>query len=297
MIERTHLRIIREISRRGSLTAAAESLHLSQSALSHSIKKLEQQIGTAFWYKEGRKLQFTDAGRHLLEQAMRILPQLESTEETLQHYAAGEVGTLRIGMECHPCYKWILNRVSEFLEAWPKVDVDVKLAFQFGGMTALTNYDIDILVTPDPFKSQDTSFIPVFDYEQVAVVHPDHPFSKRAFLSPEDFLEETLFTYPVTPERLDIFTLFLLPNNCEPKIHKTADATEIMLQLVEAGRGIATLPLWLVEEYQTQFNVIPVRLGEDGIQKQIHLCRRKQENEQDLAAAFIELAQTHKHQD
>jgi LysR family transcriptional regulator for metE and metH len=290
MIERMHLRIIREVSKCGSLTAAADSLHLTQSALSHSIKKLENQIGTAIWQKEGRKIQFTQAGTYLLEQAERVLPQIESVDETLKSFAAGTLGTLKIGMECHPCYRWMLALVKQFLADCPGVDVDVKLAFQFGGMNALTNHEIDILVTPDPFKSPDTSFVPVFDYEQVAVLPPRHPLCKQAYIKPEDFLGETLYTYPVAPDRLDIFTMFLGPADCQPKTHKTADATEIMLQLVEAGRGIATLPGWLVEEYREQFHVVPLRLGSKGVHKKIHLGRRNHDSDNVLASEFITLA-------
>ena len=126
MIERSHLSIIREVERQGSLTAAAESLCLTQSALSHSMRKLEHLLGTEVWLREGRSLHLTQAGQYLLDLANRLLPQLERAEEQLQQYAIGHRGTLRIGMECHPCYEWLLRVVSPYLDAWPDVDVDVQ---------------------------------------------------------------------------------------------------------------------------------------------------------------------------
>ena len=104
MIERIHLAIIREVELQGSLTAAAEKLFLTQSALSHSIKKLELQLGTDIWLREGRSLRLTQAGQYMLAVANRLLPQLSLAEERLRQFAQGERGTLRIGMECHPCY-------------------------------------------------------------------------------------------------------------------------------------------------------------------------------------------------
>ena len=104
-LERIHLAIVREVQAQGSLTAAAEALCLTQSALSHSMKKLEQQLGTPIWLREGRSLRLTQAGQHLLALAQRVLPQLEQAEERLRQYARGEQGTLRIGMKCHPCYQ------------------------------------------------------------------------------------------------------------------------------------------------------------------------------------------------
>src|SRR5690554_5500032 len=131
MLERIHLSIIREVDRQGSLTAAARSLHLTQSALSHSIRKLEQNLGTPLWRREGRSLRLTQAGEYLLTVANRVLPQLEYATARIGEYAQGDCGTLRIGMECHPCYQWLLKVVAFFLRQWPQVDVDVKQKFQF----------------------------------------------------------------------------------------------------------------------------------------------------------------------
>ena len=105
MIERSHLEIFRAVERQGSLTAAAEQLHLTQSALSHAIRKLEQQLGTPVWLREGRQLRFTQAGEQLLNLANRLLPQFEHAEMLVGQVAKGQRGSLRVGMECHPCYQ------------------------------------------------------------------------------------------------------------------------------------------------------------------------------------------------
>ncbi|GLQ32770.1 LysR family transcriptional regulator [Litoribrevibacter albus] len=290
MIERSHLKILREVDRHGSLTAAANELFLTQSALSHTMRKLESQLGTPLWIKEGRHLQLTQAGRYLLKEAKRLLPQLERLDETLLQYAQGDKGVLRIGMECHPCYQWLLKVVKPFLADWPSVDVDVKQKFQFGGMAALFNHDIDILVTPDPIEKDGIRFSPVFDYEQVLVVHQDHPYAQKNYVQPKDLANQVLYTYPVDAARLDIFQLFLFPAMCSPKQHKMIEATEMMLQMVAANRGVATLPKWLVEEYQTSLPIQAVRLGKDGIQKQIHLGIRSNEEPNAFTQAFFELA-------
>ncbi len=290
MLERSHLAILRAIDQKGSLTAAANSLYLTQPALSHSIKKLEQQLGTPLWQKEGRQLRLTQAGNYLLKLAERILPQLEQAEEVVRQIARGQKGNLRIGMECHPCYQWLLKVVHPYLKAWPEVDVDVKQRFQFGGIGALFAYEIDILVTPDPLLRPELRFDPVFDYEQVLVVANDHPLAQQSQVEPEQLLQEVVITYPVEPERLDIFSHFLHPANCSPRKHKTIETTDTMLQMVAAGRGVAALPGWLVEEYQSRMPITAVRFGNEGIQKQIFLGQRASDLETDYVSGFIELA-------
>jgi LysR family transcriptional regulator for metE and metH len=292
MLERIHLVIVREVDRKGSLTAAADTLCLTQSALSHAIKRIEQYLGTALWKREGRQLRLTQAGRYLLALANRLLPQLEHAEQVMRQYAQGQRGTLRIGMECHPCYQWLLKVVSPYLTAWPDVDVDVKQKFQFGGIGALIGDEIDLLVTPDPLHKRGLRFEPVFDYEQVLAVARGHRLAGKTHALPAQLAEETLITYPVAIERLDIYSQFLLPAACMPKKHKVIETTDIMLQMVASGRGVAALPKWLVAEYAQKMEIVPVRLGRSGVAKQIFLGMRDADREIDYLRAFVELARS-----
>src|SRR6185369_10639772 len=242
--------------------------------------------------REGRSLRPTQAGQYLLAVADRVLPQLALAEERIRQFAAGERGTLRIGMECHPCYQWLLKVVSPYLARWPDVDVDVKQKFQFGGIGALFGYEIDMLVTPDPLYKPGLRFEPVFDYEQVLVVGPKHPLRKARFAKPGHLSNETLITYPVETDRLDIYTQFLMPAGISPKRHKPIETTDIMLQMVVSGRGVAALPRWLVKEYAGKLDVTAVRLGEHGIAKQIFLGTREADAGIDYIRAFVDLAST-----
>jgi len=293
-LERFHLEVVRAVDQHGSLTAAAEKLHLTQSALSHSIRKLEDQLGVTVWRREGRRLYPTQAGKYLLAMANRLLPQFTHAEERLRQFAQGDRGTLRIGMECHPCYEWLLKIAAVYLEALPDVDLDVKQKFQFGGIGALLNHEIDLLVTPDPLNKSGLLFEPVFDYEQVLVVGPRHPLRNVSHVEPEQLSEETLITYPVSIDRLDIYTQFLTPAGIIPKRHKLIETTDIMLQMVASGRGVTALPRWLVEEHIDKFAIFPVKLGVTSIEKQIFLGIREADADIDYLSTFLNMARAHR---
>lgn len=290
MIDRIHLNIVLEVERQGSLTAAAKTLFVTQSALSHTVRKLEDRLGTPIWLREGRNLRLTQAGIQLYELAKHIIPQIEHTELRLQQISTGKRGSLRIGMECHPCYQWLLKTVAPYLEKWTDIDVDVKQKFQFGGLTALQEYDVDILVTPDPVYQEGLTFEPVFDYEQVLVVNSKHKLAKYDFIEAKDLQSEILITYPVPTDRLDVFNQFLMPAGMIVKQHKTIETTDIMLQMVASGRGVAALPRWLVLEYAPRLDVIPVRLGKNGISKQIHLGVRNIDLQLEYVNAFVQMS-------
>lgn len=290
ILDRIHLVMIRAIHEEGSLTAAADKLHITQSALSHSLKKLEDQLNVPLFRRESRRLFLTQAGEYLLSIANRLEPQLVFAEDRLKQFSQGERGNFRIGMECHPCYQWLIKLVGPYLESWPQVDVDVKQKFQFGGLGALFNYEIDMLVTPDPIHKPELHFEPVFDYEQVLVVSAKHPLAQADYILPKQLSEEVLITYPVAKDRLDIFSLFLNPAGVLPKRHKPIETTDVMLQMVASGRGLAALPRWLVEEYTKELNIVPVRLGKRGVPKQIFVGIRKEDKDVPYIKGFIELA-------
>ena len=193
-------------------------------------------------------------------------------------------------MECHPCQKWLTRLTPHYLAAWPDVDFDVRTAFRFDGVAALLGFEIDLLITPDPVDVPEVVFSPVIDYELVLVVPETHSLATREFALPKDLLEEELITVPVSKGRLDIYTRFLVPAHCKPKFHRTAEQTDLILQLVAAGRGIAVLPDWLVGEEGASLPIRTVRLGERGIAKSINLGVRRGEEDVAYIAGFLQLA-------
>lgn len=290
MIDRQHLAILREVSRRGSVTAAAEKLNVTQSALSHTVAKFEERHGIKIWMKTGRGLRLTQTGEYLLSVAERVLPQMEHAERVLNDFAVGRRGALRIGMECHPCQRWLSRIATPYLTRWPDVDFDVRTAFRFDGVEALLGYEIDLLITPDPVEAPDLIFTPVFDYELVLMVHETHPLASQPCVQPQDLIDEELITVPVTLERLDIYTQFLVPAHCRPRQHRTAETIDLMLQLVCAGRGVTVLPDWLLNEDAAGLPIRALRLGDSGIRKSINLGVRRGEETTSYIDGFLKLA-------
>lgn len=292
MLTRTDLSVVEAIARLGTVTQAANELCITQSAISHAMKRLEAQQGLAIWKREGRNVRLTEAGEALLSFAKRILPQFEQMEEVLQAHAKGEIGRLRIGMECYPCFQWLLKIVAPYLKAFPNVDVDVLKEFQFGGLAALFHYDIDVLITPDPLQRKGVAYLPVFEYQQMLVTSKQHPLADKPYVVPQDLSEEILLTYPIEKSRLDVYQQFLLPKQVSVRRHKTIETTEIMLQMVAAGRGVSVLPDWLVAEQQGEFALASVPLGPSGVHKTLYVGRREEEVTQGHIDAFIDMARS-----
>jgi LysR family transcriptional regulator for metE and metH len=290
MLDRQHLALIREVSRSGSVTAAAERLHLSQSAISHAVAKLEKRFQVRVWRKKGRNLELTQAGTYLLDLAERLVPEFDHAERILADISCGRRGALRIGMECHPCEKWLMRVTAPYLAEWPDVDLEVRSAFRFDGLAALQSHEIDVLVTPDPVAAPDLHFTPVFGYELRLAVHEDHPLAGRSFVEASDLVDEDLLTVPVPIERLDIYTRFLIPAACRPKRRVPVESLDLMLQLVVGGRGGWGLAARRLQEMAAGMPITALRIATDGLHKSINVGLRASDMETDYLSGFLGIA-------
>lgn len=280
MIEHSHLKIIQALDINGTLTEAANSLCLSQSALSHQIRYLEKKLSISLWQREGRTLRLTQAGRLLLDTAHQVLPVLLQTERTLKSYSEGQQGILRIGVECYPCYEWLTGVIGTFLKELPDVEIDIINKFKFSGLEGLLNHHIDVLITPDPVRRKEIKYIPLDEYEMVLVVSEQNPLAKLKRLDAEHLSDETLLTFPVPQERLDIMSQFMTPANIFPKQLKEIESIDLMIQMTSLNRGVCVLPEWLANNYCKKMSLKKIRIGKKGIHKELLIALRV--NDQDI---------------
>lgn len=290
-LELRHLRSLRAIRDTGSLARAAERLHLTQSALSHQVKNLERYFDGQLFFRKSRPLRFTPAGERLLALADRILPEAEATERELAGIAHGRSGRLSIALECHSCVDWLLPVLDRYRPDWPEVELDLSMGYSFHPLPALYRGDLDLVITSDP--EQDFGgirYTPLFDYEMQLAVSPNHPLAARGFVEPQDLAGETLLTYPVCRDRLDIFNRFLDPAGIEPHAVRTAELTVILLQQVASGRGVAALPNWALQEALPKGNLRGLSLGAEGMWRTLYMAVREEDFDRPYVQAFLSLA-------
>jgi len=290
MITLKHLKIIQALHKNNTLTRAANALHLSQSALSHQIRYLEEKLGITLWEREGRNLRLTKAGELLLQTAQQLLPIVEQTEKTLKAYAQGRQGILRIGVECYPCYEWLTKVIGVFLQRMPDVEVDIINKFQFSGYEGLLNHHIDVLITPDSEKKTDIHIETLAQYNLVLLVAEEHLLAHKIIITPEDLTTETLLTFPVPLERLDILTQFLNPAHIKPKQIKKIESIELMLQMTALGRGVCVLPEWLADEFIKKIAVKKIQISTQGLSQKLFAILHKQDREIGYIQHFIEIS-------
>ncbi|MEB3733129.1 LysR family transcriptional regulator [Halopseudomonas pachastrellae] len=265
MLELRHLRTLSTLRDAESLVEAAERLHLTQSALSHQLKDLEEKLGMTLFVRKTKPVRFTSAGLRLLRLADSLLPQVRQAERDIQRLAGGQAGRLHMAIECHSCFQWLMPTIDQFRNAWPEVEVDFASGFFFAPLPALARGDLDLVVTSDPLEIEGITYVPLFTYEALLAVSNQHPLSTAHHVRPPDLEGEVLITYPVERDRLDIFKQFLDPAGIEPASVRTAEMTVMMMQLVASGAGVCCLPNWAMAEYLHKGYVTARRLGPEGL--------------------------------
>lgn len=291
MIEHSHLKIIQALHTNGTLTEAANALCLSQPALSHQISYLEKKLGIALWEREGRSLRLTQAGTLLLEVAHQVLPVLSQAEKTLEAYSEGRQGILRIGVECYPCFEWLTGMVGQFMQQMPDIDIDIVQKFQFSGLEGLLNHHIDVLITPDLVKKEKIDYETLAEYQLILLVSTDHPLADIQHITPELLCKETLLTFPVPLERLDILTHFMTPAHLEPAKLKQIESLEIMLQMTALQRGVCILPEWLADIKNKDLKLRKIRIGKKGLYQKLYLAMREPDRTIPYIQQFIAVGQ------
>ncbi|SDA28261.1 LysR family transcriptional regulator, regulator for metE and metH [Nitrosospira sp. Nsp18] len=264
ILELRHLRTLAALHETGSVSRAAKRVHLTQSALSHQIKALQTHYGLSIVQRRGQTVELTDAGKHLVSLAGKVLENIQATERSLAIMSQQATGSLRIALECHTCFDWLMPLMDAFRQHWPEVELDLVSGFHSDPVKLLEEGGADVVIGSEHKRRRGIIHHPLFSFEILAVLAPEHPLRTKRVLKAMDFAAETLITYPVPEDRIDLILNVLKPAGIQPQ-RRTAELTVAILQLVASRRGVAALPSWGIKSYVDHDYVIARRIGAHGL--------------------------------
>ncbi|MBH6048963.1 LysR family transcriptional regulator [Neisseria meningitidis] len=288
IIELRHLKTLLALEETGSVSLAAKRVFLTQSALSHQIRMLENHYGKPLFERKSTPLRFTPVGERLLRLAHELIPQVAVAEWDLTRITEGEAGELRVAVECHTCFDWLMPAMGEFRPMWPQVELDIVSGFQADPVGLLLQHRADLAIVSEAEKQNDISFQPLFAYEMVGICAPDHPLAAKNVWTAEDFIGETLITYPVPDEMLDLPKKILIPKNINPP-RRHSELTIAIIQLVASRRGIAALPYWTVMPYLEKGYVVHRQITADGLQSKLYAAIRTEDTDKSYLNNFCQI--------
>lgn len=264
MLDIRHLRALTAVAETGNLSKAGRYLNLSQPALSQQMKALEEIVGSELFERKSNPLKLSPAGERLLSTAYDVERIIKQAERDLARIAEGSAGRLRIAVECHSCFDWLMPSMDAFREGWPEVEMDLVSGFQPDPVGLLSEDIADLVIVSSAKARTGVVYHPLFRYEVLALMALQHPYARKDYLTAKDFGRETLVTYPIPDDRIDVIREVLKPAGIESQRRKT-ELTVAILQLVASQRAIAAMPGWAVQPFLDRDYVASRPIRKNGL--------------------------------
>jgi LysR family transcriptional regulator, regulator for metE and metH len=287
-LEIRHLKLLSAVAEFGTVTEASRRLHLTQSALSHQLRDAEEKLGTALFFRLGKRMVPTRAGERLLCSARKVLDELQAVEMQIEGLQGGTRGVIRVSTECYTCYHWLPSVLKKFSPIYPDVEVKIVLEATARPIRALLEGQLDLAVISGGSRNRNLRLTPTCADELLIVMSPGHRLAGHAYIEPHALAGETLFCYPPTEESTLLLKV-IQPARVEPARVIAIPLTESIIEMVSAGLGIALLAQWAVRQYVSAGKIVARPVKKSGLHRQWYAATLRNQPATPYMTEFVNL--------
>jgi len=263
-LEARDLRLVQSIHEAGGATQAAKQLGLSQSAVSHQLRGLEDRLGQPLFRRQGKRLQITAAGQKLVELAQQVLLPLLQTELELRRGLFRERPKLRVATQCYSAYHWLPSALQALATEHPEVELVLQSDVVGNADEHLKEDRSDLALCVIPPSKGSWSRVGLFRDELVLAVPRGHALGRKKFAQGSDLAGETLIQTNVSPLERDRVIKVLFGEHVSVRHVLRLPVTEAVLDLVQAGMGVSILPAFTLKRRLERGELEAVRLTARG---------------------------------
>ena len=251
------------LARRGSFTLAAKDLFLTQSAVSHAIKALEDDLGCRLLDRVGRRVLLTQAGEQFLRHTEKILREMEAARAGLDDLTKWGHGRLRVGASTTACQHILPTVLREFRQSYPKCVIRIEPGDHSHQLDLLRGGHIDlaIILEPPPQSMAEFAFVPLFQDELRFVVAPLHPWAALGRVPRESIEAETLVLYNKASQTFRLVSEYFRDERIVLTNFIELGSMEAIKELVKIGIGAGILAPWIARAELDSGSLISLPLG------------------------------------
>ena len=241
-MELRHLQTFQTIVQEGSFLRAAEKLMYAQSTITLHIQQLEAELGVKLFLRQGKKVQLTEAGRSLQEQADSLVARATALQETMFNLVAGEAGHVRVGV-IEPTASYRLPHILvPFCQERPRIQLSIEVGGTATISQRVASGELDIGICSLPEAHLGLDFEPLF-HEQMALLLPqDHPLASQESIQISDLKEQRL----LLNERSSAYRQVVEQAFQQHRLNFTSglalSSLEMIIHAVQQGLGLAFVP-------------------------------------------------------
>jgi LysR family transcriptional regulator for metE and metH len=271
------LRLVLALATAGTTAGAAETLHLTQPAVSRALLAAEDKLGTRLFERSPRGLEPTAAGATLLESAARLLTELHELEARVRTPAAA-AQVIRLVCECYTAYHWLPSALQGLRAGLPGVDLQIAIESTRDPLAALQAGDIDVALVSEAATPRSRRLVdkPLFADEVVFVMAASHRLAARASVTRAELQGETLLTSRAPTRDMGWFLKPLAAPREAPLRYEVLPLTEAVVDFARAGLGIGVLSEWVAEPHLRRGDLVARRLNTGALRRPWRLVWRKE---------------------
>ena len=236
------LEILRAVTDKGSFTAAARALNVSQSAVSRQVLLLEEELGEPLFLRLGRKVRLTSAGAALLDLSRRVLADVRDTTASIVEQQQQLAGTLHLGGGMTVCLHVFPALLKEFRKRHPKVEIKVTTGATPMLLERLRSGAIDVGLLTLPVEGADLAQVPIMREELLLVMPPSHKLAKLRQVTPADLVGQPWVLFERGSSTRRVIDEMLQRDGVRPRIVMETENVEILKALTMIGMGLTVLP-------------------------------------------------------
>ncbi len=260
-IDSRQVRAFSVLARAGSFTQAARELHLTQSAISHSMKALEREVGCRLLDRLGKKVVLTQAGEQLLHHATKILQEMENAREALAHLGKWGHGRLRLGASTTACQYVIPPVLHEFKESFPDHAITIETGDTPALVGALLKHRIDLALSLEAENEAQLEFHPLFTDELLFIVGARHPWAHAGRVERDDISRHSFITYSKSSVTFRLVEDYFRREDLVLNTVIELGSMEATKELVKLGLGICILAPWVAKKEIEEGSLVALPLG------------------------------------
>jgi DNA-binding transcriptional LysR family regulator len=277
-LDSRQLRAFSALARTGSFTLAAKELFLSQSAVSHSMKALEEDVGCRLLDRVGKKVFLTQAGEQLLSHAEKILREMKSARESLAQLGKWGKGRLRLGSSTTACQYIIPAALTEFKRRFADCAVTIEPGDTALMVEALLANRIDIAITLRPQLDEGLEFRPLFNDELSFLVSPQHPWAENRHVPREEVPKQNFILYNRSSYTARVIDDYFRQERIVLNTCIELGSMEAIKELVKLNLGVSIVAPWIVREEIAAGSLVALSMGRRKLKREwgiIHLQERR----------------------
>lgn len=286
-MELKYFRLIKTIVEEGSIANSSERLFLTQSALSHQLRELEERLAFKVFHRTRNKWELTQEGSELYKLANKLFDSIDESFSNIKHINEGSKGTIKLSAECQSFFHNIPMFIQKMGILYPEINIDINLGATHQTISQVLSNEIDIAIVTSKPESEELSSIKVFKDEIFAVMHKENQLNDFEYLDTSHFSKVHLIINSFPLQGVFVYDRFLKPNKINPLKISAIPYTEVALAMIDANMGIMCVPKWQLKSFKLSKELVFKKIGKNGLKRKHYLVVKKEMKNKKYIYDFI----------